>query len=74
MEGLTRDYGMPLLVADTTRAAAGELPDCEWAEVDEVAVRGRGQLVTLFAPLAVPPANATFESMTMCLPSRCTSV
>jgi hypothetical protein len=40
-------------VADTTRAAAGELPGCAWVEVDEVAVKGRSQLVTLYLPLLV---------------------
>ena len=58
IEGLTRDWGVPLLVADTTRAAAGELPDCTWVEVDEVAVKGRSQRVTLFVPLAVPAGTA----------------
>ena len=53
IEGATRTYDVPLLVADTTRAAAGELPGCEWVEVDEVAVKGRSQLVTLYVPLAV---------------------
>ena len=52
IEGATRSYDVPLLVADTTRRAAGELPGCEWVEVDEVAVKGRSQLVTLYAPLA----------------------
>ncbi len=53
IEGATRAYDVPLLVADTTRAAAGELPGCEWVEVDEVAVKGRSQLVTLYVPLTV---------------------
>ena len=53
IEGATRSYDVPLLVADTTRAAAGELPGCEWVEVDEVAVKGRSQLVTLYVPLPV---------------------
>ena len=56
IEGATRTYDVPLLAADTTRAAAGELPGCEWVEVDEVAVKGRSQLVTLYVPLAVPDA------------------
>jgi adenylate cyclase len=58
IEGLTRNWGVPLLVADATRAAAGELPGCAWVEVDEVAVKGRSQRVTLFVPLAVPGAAA----------------
>ncbi len=53
IESATRGYDVPLLVADTTRAAAGELPGCEWVEVDEVAVKGRSQLVTLWLPLPV---------------------
>ena len=53
IEGATRTYGVPLLVADTTRAAAGDLAGCEWVEVDEVAVKGRSQWVTLYVPLAV---------------------
>jgi adenylate cyclase len=53
IEGATRSYDVPLLVADTTRAAAGELAGCEWVEVDEVAVKGRSQLVTLYVPLPV---------------------
>lgn len=56
IESTTRNYDVPLLVADVTRAAAGELPGCEWVEVDEVAVKGRSQLVTLYLPLAVPGA------------------
>ena len=66
IEGATRSYDVPLLVADTTRAAAGELPGVAWVEVDEVAVKGRSQLVTLYLPLAVqldemsrpPPSGA----------------
>ena len=53
IEGATRTYVAPLLVADTTRAAAGDLAGCEWVEIDEVAVNGRSQWVTLYVPLAV---------------------
>ncbi len=60
IEGATRTYDVPLLVADTTRAAAGELPGCEWVEVDEVAVKGRSQLVTLYVPL--PVTDVTLSS------------
>ena len=62
IEGATRSYDVPLLVADTTRAAAGELPGCEWVEVDEVAVKGRSQLVTLYVPL--PVADVALSSST----------
>ena len=56
IEGATRAYDVPLLVADTTRIAAGELPGYEWVEVDEVAVKGRSQLVALYLPLATGDA------------------
>lgn len=65
IEGLTRQWGVPLLVADATREAAGELPGVEWVEVDEVAVKGRTRRVTLFVPLALPAGapeeNAAFH-------------
>jgi adenylate cyclase len=57
VESATRDYGLALLVADTTRAAAGELPGCAWIEVDEVTVKGRAQPVTLYVPLAQPESG-----------------
>jgi adenylate cyclase len=60
IEGATRTYGVPLLVADTTRTAAGDLPGCTWVEVDEVAVKGRSQLVTLYVPL--PAGQVTLSS------------
>ena len=62
IEGATRTYDVPLLAADTTRAAAGDFPGCEWVEVDEVAVKGRSQLVTLYAPLAVPDVALSSSS------------
>jgi adenylate cyclase len=58
IEGMTRVYGVPLLVADVTRKAAGDAARCAWAEVDEVAVKGRSQLVTLYAPLEIPDATS----------------
>ena len=63
IEGATRTYDVPLLVADTTRAAAGELPGCEWVEVDEVAVKGRSQWVTLYVPLAVTDATLSSSAL-----------
>ena len=59
IEGATRTYDVSLLVADTTRAAAGELPGVEWVEVDEVAVKGRSQRVTLYVPLALSDAASS---------------
>ncbi len=63
IEGMTRVYAVPLLVADVTRASAGEVPGCEWVEVDEVAVKGRSQLVTLYAPLPIPQVSGYSSAM-----------
>ena len=62
IESTTRAYDVPLLAADNTRAAAGDLAGCEWVEVDEVAVKGRSQRVTLYLPLAVPDAATPGDS------------
>jgi len=62
IESTTRNYDVALLAADVTRVAAGDLPGCEWVEVDEVAVKGRSQLVTLYLPLAVPGATMSSSS------------
>ena len=59
VEGLTRHYGVDILVAESTRHAAGE-PAAgsfggsawRWVEVDRVRVKGKRQSVTLFTPLA----------------------
>ena len=52
VEGLTRPYGLDILVGEATRAAAGE-GDWQWVEVDRVRVKGKQQAVTLFTPLVV---------------------
>lgn len=52
LEALTRELGVGLLVADTTRAAcADHMPDVVWLEVDVCHVKGREQAVTVFTPL-----------------------
>jgi adenylate cyclase len=52
LEALTRDTGVGLLVADTTRAAcADHMADVVWLEVDICRVKGRAQAVTVFTPL-----------------------
>jgi len=50
VEGLTRLYGVEILVGDATREACGEA--VPWIEVDRVRVKGRSQPVTLFTPVA----------------------
>ena len=64
IEGLTRYYGVDLLVGVATRdAAAPELSDeggaaWRWVEVDRVRVKGKQQSVMLFTPVRVPAAAA----------------
>ena len=60
IEGLTRHYGIDLLVGEATRGAALQgLPAEErdawcWVEVDRVRVKGKQQPVTLFTPARAP--------------------
>jgi adenylate cyclase len=54
VEGLTRHYGVDVLVGETTRAEAGEGDggaEWQWVEVDRVRVKGKQQSVTLFTPV-----------------------
>ncbi|WP_046113136.1 CHASE2 domain-containing protein [Aquincola tertiaricarbonis] len=59
IEGLTRRYGVDLLVSAATRSAANAtdgaaMESLPWVEVGDVQVKGRSQPVTLFT-LDVPP-------------------
>ena len=60
IEGLTRHYGVDILVGETTREAtaldaAGSTDAAPgWVEVDRVRVKGKQQSVTLFTPFASP--------------------
>jgi hypothetical protein len=51
IEGLTRHYGVDVLVGETTRVEA-DRGEWRWVEVDTVRVKGKKQSVTLFTPLA----------------------
>jgi adenylate cyclase len=59
IEGLTRHYGVDLLVGEDTRRAAGEPASpvggevWRWVEVDRVRVKGKRRPVTLFTPVVV---------------------
>jgi adenylate cyclase len=56
VEGLTRNYGAPILVTAQTieaikKSSGGVLPeDLEVCEIDEVAVKGREEKVKVYAP------------------------
>ena len=65
IEGLTRHYGVDLLVGAATREEAGAgLPAdaWRWVEVDRVRVKGKQQSVTLFTALVGPGTHgAAFD-------------
>lgn len=48
LEGLTKEYGVPVLVSDTTREQA---PDMQFLELDRVRVKGKDKPVAIFVPL-----------------------
>jgi adenylate cyclase len=48
LEGLTKDYGVGILVGETTRERT---PDMIYRELDRVQVKGKEQAVTIFEPL-----------------------
>jgi len=63
IEGLTRHYGVDVLVGEDTRNAAGEPTPAagevwRWVEVDRVRVKGKRKPVTLFTPVLLPVARS----------------
>jgi len=57
LEGLTKEYGVGIIVGERTRAALGEFT---FRELDRVRVKGREEAVAIFEPLGLssdlPPA------------------
>jgi adenylate cyclase len=49
LEGLSKVYGVDIVVSETTRKLA---PDFAWQELDRVRVKGKEQAVAIFWPLA----------------------
>jgi adenylate cyclase len=49
LEGLSKVYGLSIVVSETTRQQA---PDFEWQELDRVRVKGKEQAVAIYTPLA----------------------
>ncbi len=49
LEGLSKAYGVDIVVSETTRKLA---PDFAWQELDRVRVKGKEQAVAIFWPLA----------------------
>jgi len=52
LEGLSKVYGVDIVVSESTRKLA---PDFGWQELDRVRVKGKDQAVSIFWPVA--PAN-----------------
>jgi adenylate cyclase len=49
LEGLSKTYGVDLVVSESTRLLA---PEFAWQELDRVRVKGKAEAVTIFWPLA----------------------
>jgi adenylate cyclase len=49
LEGLSKIYGVDIVVSESTKKLA---PDFAWQELDRVRVKGKDQAVTIFWPLA----------------------
>ncbi|MDB5875387.1 MAG: adenylate/guanylate cyclase protein [Ramlibacter sp.] len=49
LEGLSKAYGVDIVVSESTRKLA---PEFAWQELDRVRVKGKAQAVTIFWPLA----------------------
>ena len=57
LEGLTKGYGVQIIVSETTREA---VPDFVFRELDRVRVKGKDQPVTIYEPLG-PKASISKE-------------
>jgi adenylate cyclase len=49
LEGLSKIYGVEIVVSASTRVSA---PQCAWQELDRVRVKGKEQAVAIYTPLA----------------------
>ena len=50
LEGLTKGYGVPLIVSESTRAA---VPEYAYRELDRVRVKGKAKPVAIYEPLCL---------------------
>jgi adenylate cyclase len=58
LEGLSKAYGVDIVVSETTRALS---PEFAWQELDRVRVKGKEQAVAIFWPMA-PAKRLTEEA------------
>lgn len=59
LEGLTKEYGVGILVSENTKEAA---PDIVYRELDRVRVKGKGLAVSIYDPVGIP-ADVSAEQM-----------
>ncbi|MGB8598893.1 MAG: adenylate/guanylate cyclase domain-containing protein [Burkholderiales bacterium] len=64
LESLTKEYGVPIIVGETTRKA---IPEMLFRELDVVRVKGKQESVTIFEPLGYP---SEVDSKTLDLAGR----
>jgi adenylate cyclase len=60
LEGLSKAYGVDIVVSESTRKLA---PDFAWQELDKVRVKGKDQAVTIYWPMA-PIARLSEDAST----------
>jgi adenylate cyclase len=58
LEGLTKAYGVEIIVSETTRAA---VPDYAYRELDKVRVKGKDEPITIYEPIAPVPEISKAE-------------
>ena len=51
LEGLTKEYGVGILVSESTKEGA---PGIVYRELDRVRVKGKGQAVSIYQPVGIP--------------------
>ena len=59
LEGLSKNYGVEIVVSETTRKLA---PEFSWQELDKVRVKGKEQAVSIFFPLGLADAAEKRQS------------
>ncbi len=59
LEGLTKSYGVDIIISETTRAAA---PDFACMQLDKVRVKGRDEPVSIYEPLGLTDELAEEKS------------
>jgi len=64
LEGLTKNYGVEIIVSETTRAA---VPDYVYRELDVVKVKGKDRPITIYEPIApaIEVSDAEFDEVSL---------